>query len=99
MLVDSFAPADEQGTHDQTKGWSLVGLSVATSVDAFGVGVGLGVTRTPCVHSAALIGIVAGLMTLVGIRLRRELSARLGKRLETVGAMLILLVAVKMIIG
>ena len=38
-------------------------------------------------------------MTLVGIRLRRELSARLGKRLETVGAMLILLVAVKMIIG
>ncbi len=97
MLHGSFQPREEQSSRDQTRGWSLVGLSVATSLDALGVGVGLGIAGARCLQSAGIIGVVACAMTLLGLWLGDRLSAVLGKRLETVGALLILLMAVKML--
>lgn len=98
MLVESLKHGDRETTNDQTRGWPLVGLSLATSIDALGVGVSLGVAGAPCVHSAVIIGIVAALMTLGGLWLARTLSALWGKRLETAGAVLLLLVGAKMLL-
>jgi len=97
MMYESFQPHAGKPDYDQTKSWSLVGLSVATSIDALGVGVGLGIAGTPCLRSAVIIGIVAGLMTLLGLYLGDRLSVLFGKRLERVGATLILLMSLKML--
>ena len=97
MMHGSFQPHEARSTRDLTRGWSLVGLSVATSLDALGVGVGLGIAGARCLQSAGIIGVVACVMTLLGLWLGDRLSAVLGKRLETVGAVLILLMSLKML--
>ncbi|MCX8037627.1 MAG: manganese efflux pump MntP family protein [Candidatus Sumerlaeia bacterium] len=98
MIVESFTHEMEKAvSRDLTRGWSLVGLSVATSIDALAVGVGFGVLGQRLLGSAVVIGLTAGLMTLVGIQAARTLRLWVGRRLETVGGLLLIGLAVKML--
>ena len=42
MIRQSRHPEDRGRDDDPTRGWSLVGLSIATSIDALAVGVSFG---------------------------------------------------------
>jgi putative Mn2+ efflux pump MntP len=78
---------------DPTRGWSLVGLSVATSLDALAVGIGMGVAGAHLLGPAAVIGVTAALMTIAAMRLGRTLSLAAGRRAELLGALMILAAA------
>jgi putative Mn2+ efflux pump MntP len=93
---DEAATASRAG-FDPTRGWSLMGLSVATSLDALAVGVGMGVAGGRLFLPAAIIGVTAAVMTFAAMRLGRSLSRRVGRRLEIVGALLILAAAAGML--
>lgn len=82
---------------DPTRGWSLVGLSVATSIDALGVGFGMGIAKMTLLQPAIIIGIAAAIMTYTGICLGRKLSATFGKRVETAGAIILYVIAFKLL--
>lgn len=100
MLRESLAAEEESEEDlqkDPTRGWSLVGLSVATSIDALGVGFGMGIARMNLLRPAIIIGLVAAIMTYSGICLGRKLSARFGKRVETVGAVILYIIAFKLL--
>lgn len=82
---------------DPTCGWSLMGLSVATSIDALGVGFGMGIARMTLLQPAIIIGITAAIMTYTGICFGRKLSARFGKRIETAGALILYIIAFRLL--
>ena len=88
---------EEIAAGDPTRGWSLVGLSLATSIDALGVGFGMGIARMTLIKPAIIIGITAALMTYTGISLGRRLSATFGKRIETFGAIVLFIIAFKLL--
>ena len=54
---------------DPTKGWSLVALAMATSIDALGAGFGLGLVASNLFFVCIIIGITAALMTFFGMML------------------------------
>jgi putative Mn2+ efflux pump MntP len=99
MLRESLDNSEEmqEEEKDPTRGWSLVGLSVATSIDALGVGFGMGIARMNLFKPAVIIGITAALMTYSGIILGRRLSCSFGKRVETFGAIILYLIAFKLL--
>lgn len=101
MLKESFSNEDagneSNETGDPTRGWSLMGLSVATSIDALGVGFGMGIARMTLLKPAIIIGITAAIMTYTGIVLGRKLSATFGKRVETFGAIVLYIIAFKLL--
>lgn len=98
MIVDSLRrERDTTGGRDMTRGWWLVGLSVATSLDALGVGVSFGVLGRQPVYSALAIGVVAGLMTLIGLQSARALRVWVGRRMETVGGLVLVGLAFRML--
>jgi len=98
MVIDSFRGEKESPPdRDMTRGWWLVGLSVATSLDALGVGVSFGVLGRRLVRSALVIGVVAALMTLVGLQSARVLRAWVGRRMETVGGLVLAALAFRML--
>lgn len=99
MLRESLKAEDEEEKErsDPTKGWSLVSLSVATSMDALGVGFGMSVTGDTRIWPAVVIGIIAALMTYVGIKLGRRLSIAFGKRVETFGALILFGIAIRLL--
>jgi len=101
MLVGAFRRGEDGrgwgAVGDPTRGLSLIGLSVATSLDALGVGVGLGVLGRYVLGSAVVIGIVAAAMTLVGLRMGGFLRRRAGDRMEALGGVVLVLLAVKIL--
>ena len=78
ILVDAWLAG--RGEEDRRKscpldpslGWSLLGLAVATSIDAFGAGVALATRDSSMWVACPTIGLVAALLTLLGARLGVE---------------------------
>ncbi len=59
---------------DSTKGMTMVILSVATSIDALAVGLSISMLRVSIAYPAMIIGIVAGLFTIVGLHLGKRVA-------------------------
>jgi putative Mn2+ efflux pump MntP len=99
MMIESFntEEEEEENESDPTRGFSLVGLSIATSMDALGVGFGMGIAKMTLFIPAVIIGITAGIMTYTGICLGKKLSAKFGKRVETFGAIILYIIAFKLL--
>ncbi len=76
---------------DPTRGWSLVVLSVATSLDALVVGFSLGIRGAGTIWLVSLvIGLVAAAMSLTGVQVGRRVGKALGSVAEVVGALVLM---------
>jgi putative Mn2+ efflux pump MntP len=89
----SAPPAGGEGSaaSDPTRGWSLVALSVATSLDALVVGISLGLKGAGAIWwTSAAIGLVAAGMSLTGVATGRFAGRALGRWAEVVGAVVLM---------
>lgn len=93
------AAAAEARRRDPSRGWSLVALSVATSIDAFAVGLGLAMLDVAIWVPVALIGVITAAMSLSGLLLGRVLSAAWGPRAEVLGGVLLLGIGLQILVS
>jgi len=82
---------------DPTSGWSLLVLSVATSIDALAVGLSLAMVGAAIVVPALVIGLVAAAFTAVGMVLGRRIGALWGKRVEVLGGLILIGIGIKIL--
>lgn len=75
---------------DPTKGWQLVFLSFATSIDALAVGLSLAMMGVSVTIVASLVGLVATSLTLLGMHLGNRAGVLWGKRVEILGALILI---------
>ena len=98
MIHEAFAgDVEESRRGDPTRGVSLVVLSVATSIDALAVGLSLGLVGVSIWYPAAVIGVVAAVFTAVGLRLGERFGMLLGKRMEVVGGVILILIGARIL--
>ena len=97
MILAGVRPEVETYRKDPTRGWTLVMLSVATSLDAFAVGLSLAMLAGPIWYPAVVIGLVAGTLTFAGVRMGTHLGARLGKWMEVAGGVILIAVGVRIV--
>jgi len=84
-------PASSTAKGDPTRGWSLVVLSVATSLDALVVGFSLGLRGSGRIWwAAAVIGVVAAAMSLAGVAIGKRVGAAVGRPAEVAGALVLM---------
>ncbi len=83
-----------KGQHyDPTRGWSLIALSIATSVDALAVGVSLALVHCSILQAAIIIGLVAFCMTFAGTKVGKRVGIYAGKWAERAGGVVLMIVA------
>jgi putative Mn2+ efflux pump MntP len=99
MIRSGLKSEDEEDMVDPSRGATLIMLSVATSIDAFAVGLSLAVLGVGIVYPAVVIGVVAGGMSLLGIFLGGRLGAKFGKRMEVVGGLILIAIGVRVVIS
>ncbi len=90
MIWQARHPEDRSQDFDPTRGWSLVILSVATSIDAFAVGVSLGLIGISIWVPSLIIGLVTLIVTYVGTRIGRRAGHYLGQWAERVGGVVLI---------
>jgi len=99
MIYEAFRHTPEKVTRDRTRKWSLVALSIATSIDALGAGIGMGILETSLLFPCTIIGVTAAIMTLIGMKLGGVMSAIIGSRMEAVGGVALILLSLKMLLS
>ena len=96
MIWESFRHDDDHSAlADPTRKWSLIALSIATSIDALAVGLSLALLNVQIVGASIVIGIVAAGMTLLGMKFGRVLGQRFGRCMELVGGLILVGIGVK----
>jgi putative Mn2+ efflux pump MntP len=100
MLWDARKAEDENMVRsDPTRGLTLVTLSVATSVDALAIGLSMAFSGVSVWWPAAVIGLVAGALTAVGITFGRRLGALWEQRAEFVGGCVLIAIGLRLLVG
>ena len=74
-------------------------LAIATSIDAFAVGITFALLKIPLLVPCTIIGIVAFLFTIVGIFIGKKLGNYLGDKFEIVGGIVLILIGIKILLG
>ena len=92
MIREAFRhDEDEEQKNDPTKGMMLVMLSVATSIDALAVGLSLSMINISIWTPALIIGIVAGMFTIIGLQIGKKIGSavRLSIYAGTIGGIIL----------
>src|SRR6185436_13612936 len=76
----------------------MLGLAVATSIDAFAAGITLPLFEVPIAISIATIGVTTAAASAVGLAVGRRLGARLGRGLDALGGAVLIGLGVKILV-
>ncbi len=72
-------------------------LAIATSIDALAVGISLAALDRPIVESAAIIGVVTFVISIIGVYIGNFFGNRYKKRAELTGGIILVIIGVKIL--
>lgn len=90
--------AGQAATPDPTRGWTLLMLSVATSIDALAVGLSLAFLGEEILLPSVVIGIAAFAMTWVGMVFGAKAGRLFGKKVGVAGGAILIAIGIKILI-
>ncbi|MCX6143504.1 MAG: manganese efflux pump [Ignavibacteriales bacterium] len=97
MALASREVPSTEPLRDPSRGWALVTLSTATSIDALAVGLGLAALGIDVWYPSVIIGCVTMLVSMFAIAGGRRARRSLGSRAQIVGAVVLLIIAFKVV--
>jgi putative Mn2+ efflux pump MntP len=101
MIKEYFDKDEKERTKDPTKGWSLLMLSIATSIDALAVGVSLAfkdIFDVNIYYASAVIGVICFIITALGMIFGKALSRILGKKAVLLGGIVLIAIGIKIVV-
>ena len=98
MIWESFRSSGEREEADISRGWLLLTLSVATSIDALAVGLTFAFIKVNILAASLTIGIVSFVIATLGFLLGRRANRLIGKRAEVVGGLVLIGIGVKIVL-
>lgn len=98
MALEAFDTEDTESEKNITSTRTLLVLALATSIDAFVVGITFNFIDVNIPVAIATIGIVTFLMSLAGVYIGKKGKHLLGNRIELVGAFVLVALAFKILL-
>lgn len=97
MLWESFRPS-EGSSKDPTRGWMLLTLAVATSIDALAVGLSLALLSVSIWTPSIVIGVVAAALSAGGALFGSRLGKRFGVWAERFGGVVLIGIGIRILL-
>jgi len=98
MLWEARQNETDAAAGDPTRGWMLLVLSLATSIDALAVGLSMAFLEVSVWMPSLVIGLVAFAFTATGVLAGARVGRTLGRWPEVVGGLVLLGIGVKILI-
>ncbi|MCP4901334.1 MAG: manganese efflux pump [bacterium] len=96
-IAESMTHESARPRFDPTRGWSLVILSVATSIDALAVGLSFAALGENIGMTTAVVGLTAAVFSALGMLAGARLGERFGRQMERVGGVVLIFIGVKIL--
>lgn len=84
---------------DPTRGMVLMGLCIATSIDALAAGLSMAVMNINLYLACITIAVVSIVLSLVGLLLGNALGKRFGRAMEIVGGFILIAIGVRVVVS
>lgn len=97
MIYESRNPETRSKEYDPSRGWSLVVLSIATSLDALAVGFSLSLLGISARYPALVIGVCALVMAYIGAKLGKHAGNLIGRWAERVGGVALIVIGLRIL--
>lgn len=97
MIRESLSGDDDESSN-KFSFKQLTLLAIATSIDAFAVGVTYAVLNIDILIPAIIIGIVAFIFTIIGIILGKKIGNYFGDKFEIIGGVILILLGIKFLL-
>lgn len=97
MIYEACSDDEKPDDRDPTRGLNMVMLSIATSIDALAVGFSLSVIGVSIWFPALIIGLVAGILTIIGMLIGKHIGDRWGARVEIIGGVVLIAIGSKIL--
>ena len=98
MIRESLG-SDEDEITDEFSFKEVTLLAIATSIDAFAVGITIALLKDPILISSVIIGIVAFLFSVVGIFIGKKIGHIVGDKFQILGGVILILIGIKILLG
>ena len=99
MIRSGLAAHAEALACDPSRGRMLITLSVATSIDAFAVGLSLAMLQVDILYPSLVIGVVTATLSLIGLLIGHRLGEAFGKRMEVLGGLMLIGIGVRIVVS
>lgn len=101
MIVGAVVGRDgsEKYRRDPTRGLTLIGLMLATSLDAFAAGISISFIHRGIVLPSAVIGLVAAALSTAGMIAGPRIGLLFGQRAELGGGIALILLGLKILLS
>ena len=97
MIYESFSDEEDSDTDFSIK--EITVLAIATSIDAFVVGISFALLNTPIIEPAIIIGIVAFILSFIGVYVGKRLGHLFGKEIEIIGGVILIGIGISILIS
>ena len=98
MIRESLS-SDNEEVSDKFSFKEVFLLAIATSIDAFAVGITIALLKDPILISSAIIGIVAFAFSIAGIFIGRKIGDYVGDKFQILGGVILILIGIKILLG
>ena len=98
LAHDPPGEESDPGKEVVARGWKLVMLAIAVSIDAAAAGVTLPTLDAPIAVSIAMIGLVTFALSVAGVMIGRAGAKALGSQAEIVGGLILIIIGAKVLI-
>jgi len=96
MIIESFKTPEDR-TFDPHQIPVVLGIAIATSIDALVVGVSMAFMDVNIYASAIIVGAVTFLAAMIGMLLGKKANGRFGRRIEVVGGLILLFIGIRIL--
>jgi putative Mn2+ efflux pump MntP len=99
MAYQSFAKNEENRSFNPFKLIVLIGMAIATSIDALVVGISFAFINLNIYLSILIIGVVTFLVSMSGILFGKKIGGKLGQKMEIIGGLILIGIGVKILLS
>lgn len=98
MIYESLSNNEEDSSFNPLKLTVLIGISVATSIDALVIGFSMALIDVIIWWPAVIIGLVTFIASMLGMLLGKKIGSQTSKRFEVVGGIVLILIGLRILI-
>ena len=98
MIYESLQSEADKPKFNPLDFTTLLGLAIATSIDALAAGLGLSLLNIPIIYEATLIGVITFLLSFAGVFIGHKIGNKLNNKIEIMGGLILIAIGSKILI-
>lgn len=97
MIKEAFCE-DNEKNNDEVNFKNMIGLAIATSIDALAVGITFAFLKTKLVLAVSVIGIITFSLSFIGVKIGNKFGNKFQNKAELFGGIILILIGLKILL-